>query len=109
MVQSFDVRPLQLLKQYHPALRLGLLIEDKQPPGFHLDKLGFIPFAYNPQYTLLDEDVMQLAHRLGMKVFAWTVNDLEAVQSLAQIGVDGIITDYPHLVLDYLKNTVKSL
>ncbi|KZE64427.1 glycerophosphodiester phosphodiesterase [Fictibacillus phosphorivorans] len=35
------------------------------------------------------------AHRVGMKVIPWTVNDKATMNKLVNDGVDGIITDYP--------------
>lgn len=35
------------------------------------------------------------ARRLGVKVHAWRVNDPSAMCGLVNLGVDGIITDYP--------------
>ncbi|MGK5559325.1 glycerophosphodiester phosphodiesterase, partial [Actinomadura kijaniata] len=35
------------------------------------------------------------AHRLGLKVVPWTVDDEPTMQKLIDDGVDGIITDYP--------------
>ena len=35
------------------------------------------------------------AHRLGLPVHAWTVNERALMESLLDLGVDGIITDYP--------------
>ncbi|TFV62091.1 UNVERIFIED_ORG: glycerophosphodiester phosphodiesterase [Bacillus sp. AZ43] len=35
------------------------------------------------------------AHEAGMAVIPWTVNDEATMQSLMDMGVDGIITDYP--------------
>ncbi|MDQ2583146.1 glycerophosphodiester phosphodiesterase [Saccharothrix yanglingensis] len=48
---------------------------------------GYVPFTTK---TLVDE-----AHRHGLKVIPWTVNDQATMHKLIDDGVDGIITDYP--------------
>ena len=35
------------------------------------------------------------AHALGLKVLPWTVNDPADMRRLIELGVDGIVTDYP--------------
>lgn len=43
------------------------------------------------------------AHRHGIKVHYWTINDEETARRLIQLGADGIITDYPDRVHKVLK------
>jgi len=43
------------------------------------------------------------AHKLGIKVHYWTVNDEAAMRSLIKLGADGIITDYPDRAVKVLK------
>lgn len=43
----------------------------------------------------LDAERVAEAHALGLAVYAWTVNDPLAMRTLIDLGVDGIITDYP--------------
>ena len=103
MVQSFDVRPLQVLHHLKPTIKLGLLTEDYTLPEQRLQQLGFTPYAYNPDYSLINPDLMQLLKRKSIKYFAWTVNDEETVQKLLGLGVDGIITDYPARIIKQVK------
>ncbi len=43
----------------------------------------------------LTADDIAAAHALGLKVLPWTVNDRSDMSRLIDLGVDGIITDYP--------------
>ncbi|GAB3831855.1 glycerophosphodiester phosphodiesterase family protein [Kribbella italica] len=48
--------------------------------------------AYRPYVT---EAMVKSAHKVGLKVVPWTVDDPATMESLIGKGVDGIITDYP--------------
>ena len=48
--------------------------------------------AYRPYVT---SEMVRDAHRAGMQVVPWTIDDPATMQSLIDKGVDGIITDYP--------------
>jgi len=95
MIQSFDLETLQLVHQQAPDLPLALLIEHEGAPQENLAQLGFTPAVYSPWYQLVDSTLMQFAARKGMKVIPWTVNDPDDMQALIELGVDGIITDFP--------------
>lgn len=98
IIQSFDVRPLQYLHKTYPAVSLSYLVE-KASGTFQqqLDKLGFIPNIYSPQYAMLTKEIVQQSHSKKMKVVPWTVNTVEEMNTLIEMGVDGIISDYPDL------------
>lgn len=48
--------------------------------------------GYRPYVT---QEMVRHAHRNGIKVVPWTVNDLPTLRKLVADGVDGIITDHP--------------
>jgi glycerophosphoryl diester phosphodiesterase len=46
-------------------------------------------------FTKLRARDVELAHKRGMPVYAYTVNDLPRVATLVRMGIDGVITDRP--------------
>lgn len=53
-----------------------------------------IPISFKG-HTLLDQRFVATAHQLGIAVDVWTINRFEQAWELYQLGVDGIMTDYP--------------
>lgn len=59
-----------------------------------------------PEYMswrLVTPESVAAAHRLGLEVHVWTVNEEPEMRALLAMGVDGLITDYPARLLDVLK------
>jgi glycerophosphoryl diester phosphodiesterase len=48
--------------------------------------------------------LINTAHRHNMAVHYWTINDEITMRKLIELGCDGIITDYPELLIDILKD-----
>lgn len=57
---------------------------------------------YSGRLHVLTPKFIRNAHRRNVQVHAWTINDAYTMQRLLEIGVDGIITDYPDLLLEVL-------
>ncbi|KAB8187039.1 glycerophosphodiester phosphodiesterase family protein [Microbispora catharanthi] len=46
----------------------------------------------------VDEAMVTRAHARGLKVIPWTCDDLATIEALMDMGIDGVITDYPNVV-----------
>lgn len=99
IIQSFDFRTLQYLHQHYPEIKTAMLIEDydKSTLDVQLKALGFDPTIYSPAYQLVDEELIRKCHEKNIKVIPWTINTKEEIVKYTNMGVDGIITDYPDL------------
>ena len=94
-IQSFDFRVLQYFHDKYPKVTLALLIENELPYEQNLDSLGFKPEIYSCYFKLLTAQTVHDLQNQDIKVIPWTVNDEEDMLHMIEIGVDGLITDYP--------------
>ncbi len=112
---SFDPEVLTRIYQLDPQAELGFLFSQeslafaqKLSPENPLDLLlkmagSFKARVVSPEKTLLtDANVVRSLHQSGFRVVAWTVNSAEQWAKLIEMGVDGLITDYPQDLLQFL-------
>lgn len=52
--------------------------------------------------TVADERFVRRAHRWGVEVHAWTVDEAAEMAALLDVGVDGLVTDRPDVLRDVL-------
>ncbi len=100
VVQSFDFNILKYWKKQTEAGRyqkmtLAALVSNLRGIKRNLENLGFKPDVYSPYFQLLSPEKVQQLHQQGIKVIPWTVNTTEEMVRIKNMGVDGIITDYP--------------
>ena len=115
-VQSFDWSSLNLTKELAPELPLVALssgdawLEVGRPGaspnlgGIDIDTYGGSLAkaaaaqgydAISPAFRSVTPGMITAAHGLGLPVVPWTVNTTADMTRLMDLGVDGIITDYP--------------
>lgn len=73
------------------------LASSYSPPGQAVQ----VP-EYRSGLHVLTPRFVKHAQNRGMDVHAWTINEGEDMQRMIDLGVDGIITDYPDRLLDLL-------
>ena len=97
-IQSFDMRPLQMVHKNYPGVAIGFLTSSmKESVEDNIKNLGFVPDIYSPNYMLVTAATVEACKKYNMKLVPWTVNTLEEIKKLVGMGVNGIITDYPNL------------
>ena len=100
IIQSFDPESLRIVKQKEGRLRTALLIANERSIKENIEDLGFQPDIYSCYFKLLDEASINYCKERSIKVIPWTVNEVSDMQTLIDLGVDGIITDYPDRLIN---------
>jgi len=80
---------------FYQAVRAG-----EQPPPMRHVALQ-VPVTYG-DVTLVDEQFVDVAHRQGVAVHVWTIEEEPEMERLCGLGVDGIITDRPTALVGVL-------
>lgn len=95
-IQSFDLRVLREVRKTALPVKLSLITEKAANPAKEMDALGFPVDIYSPSYELVTPELISWCHFRQIAVIPWTINDLEEMQNLVDMGVDGVISDYPN-------------
>lgn len=122
-VQSFDWRVLKLVRSEAPDIAVSYLTSQQQwgdnvmaghpedspwTAGVRWREHRSVPrmvaaaagndmqgVTWSPYFGELNEAQVKEAKALGLKVVPWTVNERADMERFIDLGVDGIITDYP--------------
>lgn len=99
-IQSFDPRILEEAKRQASEMTIALLIEESIGMDEDLALLTFKPDIYSPYSPILDKAMINELHESGIRVIPWTINSVIEMDKLMDMGVDGIITDYPDRLVE---------
>lgn len=107
VIQSFDHRTLIEARKLAPQATLAALVEDR--PAERLVVIGARIGAriVSPNHEWLTEQDVRELHAGGLMVIPWTANTEKQWQRMLELGVDGIITDYPDRLISFLKSIGK--
>jgi glycerophosphoryl diester phosphodiesterase len=97
MVTSFSWETMAAVRSALPSVKTGLIFRD--PVTMEEAVKAAVAGHHNvvaPHHTLVNApDEVAAAHRVGLEVVVWTVNQAEDVQRMGEFGVDALITDNP--------------
>jgi glycerophosphoryl diester phosphodiesterase len=90
----FDADVLARIKLIQPQARTGWLRSRRLwNPWPRLAAEGAAVFA--PEWKLVNAQLVERAHRSGLRVVTWTVDEPLRMRRLMALGVDGLATNYP--------------
>ncbi len=101
-VISFWHPAIKALKERQPRLKTGALMV-----GCPVDPAGLARAALADtlvlNYKYVDRELVERAHLSGLKVFIWNIDSTEELKSYLTMNLDGIGTNRPDLVMEYLR------
>ena len=102
IITSFDLKIHHALKQMNSKFQRGLLVEDDiqlkaidQALELECGQIGWMNQLATPE-------LIRATQQEKLKISVWTVNSSERAQQLRDLGIDGLITDFPKLMLQQL-------
>ncbi len=109
LVASFDPKVLQTFRAKCPEVATSFSVREVMM--FYLLNKVSLGRAYRPaahalqvpeyreRLRVLTPKLINTAHNLNLRVHVWTINETTDMRRLLDLGVDGIITDYPDRLL----------
>ncbi|MCC7050910.1 MAG: glycerophosphodiester phosphodiesterase [Bacteroidia bacterium] len=95
-IQSDDPAILKEYKKINPLTENALTVNNHLALLTNIRKAGIMPKVYNPNYLIVTKQIIDSCHLMGIKIVPWVVNDIKKAQELLDLGVDGLVTDYPN-------------
>ena len=107
VITSFSESALKAVKTYNQEIKVGYILLAAYGDFYDMKNVDF--FSVNAAF--LSKRTIDAIHNSGKQVYAWTVNNKEAIKNLTNKGVDGIITDNPVLAREtiYSRDTSETI
>lgn len=102
IISSFNHYSMKKCKEISPEISCGLLYESViYNAGSYAKAIGMD--ACHPLFYTLKPWIVEEIKKNGLKINAWTVNEEKYMKMMINMGINGIITNYPDLLHKVLK------
>jgi len=98
-IMSLELKAVRQIQRLAPQIAAGYVFAAGLGNLARLD-VGFLAVPTGQATSKL----MRKAHEKSLLVYAWTVNDVDGILDLMEIGIDGLITDDPALAFKAIKD-----
>lgn len=107
VVQSFDWDLMRRVRRLAPSLTIGVL--GGRPSNQRLAEASTWAQQVNPHRARVTAAFVDAVHRHGLVTWPFTVDRPQRMRALADLGVDGIITNRPGLLIDVRTDRTRRL
>ncbi len=92
---SFDYGSLARLRELAPEAEIGLIVDSRGENSWVEGARRLAARSIHVQKEIASREFLARAWEEGFDVYIWTVNQVREMKTLASIGVQGIISDFP--------------
>ena len=103
LVSSFDVGTIDRVRS-ESDLRTAFLVDRGDPTALLRTCVDHGHDVIHPWDRLVDEVFVAQAKALDLEINVWTVDDPARMRQLAQLGVDGVVTNVPDIAISVLRD-----
>lgn len=96
VITAADYEAIKRVKEYDDEIVTGYITSALYGDVSEMEYAD----VFSLQSSFITADLVEDIHRHGKLVFAWTVNNLNEMKRLMELGVDNIITDYVEHTLE---------
>lgn len=94
LITAFNHLSLQRVHELDSELKIGFILHTNLIDPFHyIEHSGIKPYTIHPNYQYITQEMIDEAHRRGIKVMAATVDDKEYGERFKQMGVEYLLTN----------------
>ena len=95
IISSFNHYSIKRCIDLDPGIRTGLLYSNRiYKPGKYAKQMGAT--AIHPNFRAFGKREAQDAFDEKIRINAWTINEVGDMKQMRDLGIDGIITNYPN-------------
>jgi glycerophosphoryl diester phosphodiesterase len=103
IISSFDIDCLKNLRKISDDIIIGFLYNKKDWKKALKEAVDLKAYSFHVSNKILSDELITKAHKNGMRLFVYTINNGDEMRKAVRLGIDGIFTDYPdrlHKVLE---------
>jgi glycerophosphoryl diester phosphodiesterase len=103
LVSSFNHEELRKFKQLMPGMPVGVIFAGIPLGGAaYAEEIKACSLNLSVEFT--NQEIVDDAHRRGIKVFCWTLKEADEIERMRRLGVDGMFVNDPEFAYGVLKS-----
>ena len=99
-ISSFNWNELEIIYDLDKDIQTAVLVEERSVEMAINQAKKINAKAINIDFKLLNKKIVKKIKSENLIINAWTVNEINQIERMINLGVDGIITDFPDRVIN---------